>query len=30
MVRPSEVYMPDLENGEQQMIEELFHRTPDQ
>jgi hypothetical protein len=29
IARPSEVYVRDLEPGEQQMIEELYHRTPD-
>jgi len=29
IARPSEVYIRDLEPEEQQMIEELSHRTPD-
>ena len=29
IARPSEVYVRDLEPEEQQMIEELSHRTPD-
>ena len=29
IARPSEVYVRNLEPGEQQMIEELSHRTPD-